>query len=118
MAKPRRVPRYLREAGASVPPESGRHRIAADRSQQAPNNSYFPPLFYEDSEFTCVDCGAVEVWTAEQQKWWYDVAKGPIYSRAIRCRACRVARRADQQNHASRSQDDGLQGETENPANE
>jgi Probable zinc-ribbon domain len=68
-------------------------RIKADLSKQAPNNSYAPPLYYEDKEFTCADCGRVEIWTAEQQQWWYETAKGPIYSTAVRCRACRQARR-------------------------
>jgi hypothetical protein len=45
-------------------------RIPADPSKQAPNNSYAPPLFYEDVEFTCIDCGRVEFWTAKQQQWW------------------------------------------------
>ncbi|REK12234.1 MAG: hypothetical protein DWQ37_12625 [Planctomycetota bacterium] len=63
--------------------------IPADLSQQAPNNSYSPPLFYVDQPFTCVDCGSDEVWTAEQQKWYYEVAKGPIQAMAIRCRDCR-----------------------------
>jgi len=68
-------------------------RIPADTSQQAPNNSYSPKLFYEDTPFTCVDCGKEEIWTAKQQKWWHEVAKGEIYSRAIRCRGCRQALR-------------------------
>ena len=63
----------------------------ADPSQQAPNNSYSTKLYYVDIEFTCVDCGKVEVWTGEQQKWYYEVAKGSIYARAVRCRACRKA---------------------------
>jgi hypothetical protein len=69
-------------------------RIPADASKHAPNNSYSPPLFYEDKPFVCADCGKEEIWTALQQKWWYEVAKGTIYSRAVRCRACRKARRA------------------------
>jgi hypothetical protein len=32
--------------------------------------------YYRDESFTCRDCGVVEVWTATQQKWWYEVAKG------------------------------------------
>ena len=103
MAKRRRVPRYQREAEADKQAESRRGRIPADLTQQAPNNSYGPPLFYEDYEFTCVDCGRQEVWTAEQQKWWYEVAKGPIYARAVRCRACRAARRAAQRGTPRRS---------------
>ncbi|VTR95172.1 Uncharacterized protein OS=Thiorhodovibrio sp. 970 GN=Thi970DRAFT_01321 PE=4 SV=1: zf-trcl [Gemmata massiliana] len=68
-------------------------RVPADTSQQAPNNSYSPLTQYEDTPFTCADCGKEEIWTAAQQKWWYEVAKGTIYSRAIRCRSCRQALR-------------------------
>jgi hypothetical protein len=64
----------------------------------APNNSYSsPPLFYADYAFTCRDCGKNEVWTATQQKWWYEVAKGDLNSTAVRCRACR---RQEQQRKA------------------
>jgi hypothetical protein len=45
--------------------------------------------YYVDRPFECVDCGASEVWTAAQQKWWYEVAKGSLYATAVRCRACR-----------------------------
>ena len=68
--------------------------IAADLSEQAPNNSYSPPLYYVDQPFTCVDCGRDEVWTAQQQKWYYEVAKGTIYGTAVRCRTCREEVRA------------------------
>ena len=60
----------------------------------APNNSYGAPEFvyrgyYVDRPFRCQDCGKEEVWTATQQKWWYEVAKGYVYSIATRCRTCR-----------------------------
>jgi hypothetical protein len=60
----------------------------------APSNSYGVPRFvkrghYEDEPFTCTGCGAAQVWTAWQQKWWYEVAKGYVYSTAKYCRACR-----------------------------
>jgi hypothetical protein len=64
-------------------------RISADVRKQLPNNSYSPKLFYEDASFTCRDCGVKSVWTAEQQRLWYEEWKGPIQSIAIRCRACR-----------------------------
>jgi len=68
--------------------------IAADLSQQVPNNSYAAkPLSYVDQPFACKDCGKEEVWTAAQQKWYYEVAKGSLYGRAVRCRACRKRRR-------------------------
>jgi len=67
-------------------------RIPADFSQHAPHNSYGGvPLYYKDKEFVCVDCGKTEVFTAEQQKWWYETDKGYIFSTAIRCQACRTA---------------------------
>lgn len=69
--------------------------IVADLAKQAPNNSYSPPLFYVDRPFTCVDCGKEQVWTAGQQKWYYEVAKGPIYAHAVRCRSCRQKRRRE-----------------------
>lgn len=58
------------------------------------NNTYSPlPAFYSARPFTCRDCGAEEVWTAKQQKWWYETMHGHIDSRAVRCLACRRARR-------------------------
>jgi len=66
-----------------------RGAILADRSKQAPNNSYCPPKYYEDVAFTCRDCGVEEVWTAKQQQWYYEVAKGSIYAQPVRCRECR-----------------------------
>lgn len=72
--------------------------IIADLSKQAPNNSYGPPAEYRDQPFTCVDCGKEEVWTARQQQWWYEVAKGTIYSHAVRCRACRRKHREAKRN--------------------
>lgn len=74
----------------SIPRDS----IPADFSKQAPNNSYDPLAYYMDYEFTCRDCGVQQVWTKEQQQWWYEVAKGSIYSGASRCRPCRAKIRA------------------------
>lgn len=65
--------------------------IGADMTRQALYNSYGPKAWYRDEQFKCKDCGRNEVWTAESQRWWFEVAKGQINSRAIRCRACRKA---------------------------
>ncbi|WP_020473734.1 zinc-ribbon domain containing protein [Zavarzinella formosa] len=66
-----------------------------------PHNSYEAPDFvkrgfYLDLPFSCVNCGKPEIWTAGQQKWWYEVAKGSVYSTANRCRACRRLKRERQ----------------------
>jgi hypothetical protein len=48
------------------------------------------PLFYVDKPFKCRECGTLEVWTAKQQKWWYEIAKGTIETTAVHCKACRL----------------------------
>lgn len=64
--------------------------IAADCSRQVPDNSYMSRItYYVDKHFTCIDCGSDETWTAKQQKWYYEVAKGTLYATAVRCRDCR-----------------------------
>ena len=47
------------------------------------------PDFYEDKPFKCKDCGVDQVWTAKQQKWWYEDAGGDLETTAVLCRACR-----------------------------
>lgn len=102
--KRQKVPRYLRLAEPAPQVPRVPQRILADLARQAPNNSYSPPTYYEDRPFECVDCGKQEVWTAQQQQWWYEVAKGPIYAVAVRCRACRQKRRAAKEEQRRRSQ--------------
>ena len=65
----------------------------------APYNSYGQPDFvargyYVDVAFDCANCGTHQVWRATQQKWWYEVAKGNVESRAKLCRDCRRLERA------------------------
>ena len=69
--------------------------VAADPAQLAHNTTWsLLPSFYIDTPFVCKDCGAHEIWTAKQQKWWYEIAKGRIDTRAVRCRPCRLLERA------------------------
>ncbi|WP_240668693.1 zinc-ribbon domain containing protein, partial [Piscinibacter defluvii] len=63
-----------------------------------PPNSYGVPPFvargyYVDTVFQCSACQKQEVWLATQQKWWYEVAKGNVESRAKLCNSCRRAER-------------------------
>lgn len=90
----RRKPLYLRESNSEADAPLPR-RIQADISQQAPYSGFSGvPLYYEDKEFTCTDCGDREVWTAEDQKWWFETVKGHIFSTAKRCLRCRQMIRA------------------------
>jgi hypothetical protein len=72
----------------SVDPPAG--AVLADEAQLGHNNTYgLLPRFYVDKVVVCRQCGAEEVWPAERQKWWYEVAKGSINTTAVLCRACR-----------------------------
>jgi len=48
---------------------------------------------YRNQPFRCINCDKAEVWTATQQKWWYEVAKGDLATTAVRCRSCRQRER-------------------------
>lgn len=81
-----------REKEALVPIDA----VAADPAKLRHNNTYDPlPLYYKDMAYTCIDCGEEDVWTAEQQKWWYEEAKGHIHSRAVHCKNCRAKIQAE-----------------------
>lgn len=90
--------------------------VVANVREQVPNNSYDPPpQWYVDKPFKCVDCGSEEVWTAEQQKWFYEVAKGSLYATAKRCRQCRHRIR-DAKDENRRKSEAGRKMEGERPS--
>ncbi|MCW1924874.1 zinc-ribbon domain-containing protein [Luteolibacter arcticus] len=47
------------------------------------------PVFFRDQTFLCQDCGAVCVWAAADQCWYYETTKAPSCKVAVRCRECR-----------------------------
>lgn len=68
--------------------------VLADPARLAHNNTYSPlPRFYVDRVIKCRECGAEEVWLAGRQKWWYEVAKGSIWTDALYCRSCRTVQK-------------------------
>ena len=77
-----------------------------------PTSSYGIPDFvrcgyYQDRPFRCRDCGKSEVWTAAQQRWWYEVAQGDVWTVAVRCRPCRQQERV-RSREARRIHQEGL----------
>lgn len=69
--------------------------IAVNAANLAPNCSYGVPDFvergfYMDMPFSCKFCGTPQVWTVKQQHWWYEIAKGDIWTIAVACRPCRI----------------------------
>jgi hypothetical protein len=49
-------------------------------------------LFYKDIHYTCAGCGKDEVWTAAQQKKYFEDQKGNIYNEPKWCHACHIKR--------------------------
>lgn len=73
---------------------AGQGPVRVHPERLAPDTSYGTPEFvkrgtYLDLPFTCIDCGVAEIWRATQQQWWYEIAKGGVWTTATRCRACR-----------------------------
>ena len=117
----RRVPRYLKEANvaaflanaskvrpllATRGPRDG-HRLPTDDCRLAQTPTVWP-AYYINISYTCLDCKEQRVWTAEQQQWWYEVAKGSIYARAVRCPSCRKVRNLARRGTPRRTQLDRM----------
>ncbi|MDX2219171.1 MAG: zinc-ribbon domain containing protein [Burkholderiales bacterium] len=86
------LPRLRAQLKAAGMRAAGRTQVNA--SLLRPTNSYGTPDFVErghylDMPFRCKDCGKEEIWTATQQKWWYEQAQGDVWTVATRCRPCR-----------------------------
>ena len=68
--------------------------LPADHSKLRHVNTYgLLPRYYVEYPFKCQDCGKDDVWTARDQKWYYEEAKGHIDAKAVRCRPCRKKRK-------------------------
>ena len=72
--------------------------VPVNHARLAHNNSIGPDFrlrgYYQDELFVCCDCGRAQVWTARQQKWWFEVFRGSVYIQPKRCRSCRQRERA------------------------
>jgi hypothetical protein len=74
-------------------------QVVVNVSNLRHTNSYGTPAFvargyYVDFPFKCKDCGKSERWLPTQQRWWYEIAKGDVWTVANRCRYCRQRERA------------------------
>ncbi|MDH3386664.1 MAG: zinc-ribbon domain containing protein [Gammaproteobacteria bacterium] len=69
-------------------------RLPVDASKLNMGNTYSSaPDFYYDIEFDCIDCGAIEPWSVERQKWRYQEARDYFFATAVRCRSRRAEQR-------------------------
>ena len=95
---------YIRMIGppiGSAPVNAG--LLALELSYRIPE--FVTRGYYEDRPFTCRDCGKDQVWTATQQKWWYEIAKGGPSTTATRCRPCRKRERDRAAAHKQRTEE-------------
>ena len=93
---------------ALSPSQQKRHpsAVSADRHKLSHiNTSGELPEYYLDQPFTCRRCGKVEIWKAQDQKWYYEQAKGHIDARAVECHDCRMAKRPQRGAESSPAQD-------------
>lgn len=106
-SKARRVKQAAAEGRAAEQKRQDERRAAiargavpVDPAKLAPSHSaYSTPDFvqrgwYEPRPFVCAGCGASEVWTGRQQKWWYEIAGGDRFSGPKFCRSCRAKERS------------------------
>ena len=97
-----------------------RGQVLVNPANLRPTNSYGTPdfvqrEFYVDRAFQCKDCGISQIWTATQQKWWYESAKGDVWTVAVRSRPCRrrerervaVARMLESEGRKKKSEQSG-----------
>lgn len=66
------------------------------RSQEFCRMCHVPRYFYEDEPRSCVECGLGFVFSAAEQKHWYESLKFHFDSVPIRCLGCRRKRRSEQ----------------------
>ncbi len=89
-----------------------RGKVVVNPANLHPTNSYSIPDFvtrgyYMDMPFFCKACGKAQVWTATQQKWWYESAKGDVWTIAVLCRPCRIRER-ERKAAAQKTHQEGL----------
>ncbi len=87
------------ERVAQLPPSQQKDHpsaIAADASKLDHINTYgCLPEYYIDQPFNCRLCGRREIWRAQDQKWYYEEAKGHIDAVAVECHDCRKSKKQD-----------------------
>ena len=78
--------------------EFAKRHVLVNTANLRSTNSYGTPDFvrrghYVDKPFNCKACGTAQVWTETQQKWWYESAKGDVWTVAVLCKPCRQRER-------------------------
>ena len=86
VAKLRKEGRIVK--GVEIPSDA----IPADPDMQNHSGGYSIKYYYQDIHYKCAGCGKEGVWTAEQQKKYFEKQKGNIYNQPKWCHDCHVKR--------------------------
>jgi hypothetical protein len=73
--------------GVEIP----KNALAANPEAQN-HSGYSAKFYYRDMHYTCAGCGRPGVWTAQQQKKYFEVQKGNIYNEPKWCHKCHSKR--------------------------
>lgn len=82
-----------------MPPHFFHGVIERDYATAIPANTelqdftVFPRAWYVDARFHCADCGAEFLWSAQEQKLWFEVYHFYVDSQPTRCRECHAKHR-------------------------
>ena len=68
------------------------HSLATNPDAQEHHGGYSAKFYYQDTHYTCAGCGKPEVWTAQQQKRYFEVQKGNTYNESKWCYRCHSKR--------------------------
>jgi len=66
--------------------------LSANPDKQNCGASYAVKFYYQDIHYTCAGCGKKEIWTAKQQKRYFETQKGNIYNEPKWCYECHSKR--------------------------
>ena len=71
--------------------------VRGDISQQVfCSICHVPRYFYVDEQRGCIQCGKTFVFSAKEQKFWYERLKFNFHVQAVRCLTCRRKKRSEQ----------------------
>ncbi|MBN2001128.1 zinc-ribbon domain containing protein [candidate division KSB1 bacterium] len=87
---------YYWEFDPDYKPVLPKGAIAGDVHKQVfCSGCWVPKYFYQDIERVCYQCNKPFVFTAREQKFWYETLAFNFNVTAVRCRPCRKQRRTD-----------------------
>ncbi len=87
-ADAKKMPAHLFHGALSIDYDSA---VRADISKQ--DYTVCPRHWYVDATFKCADCGSEFVFSAQEQRFWYEDRRFYVDSQPKRCAACRKKER-------------------------